>query len=62
MHRGYAAVTRFLYCVLKALDAEVVGTECDLHLSLNAAGAVAARESLYLFTGNEVEVAGDCVL
>ena len=32
------------------------------YLALHSAGAVAARESFYLFTGNEVEVTGDCVL
>ncbi len=32
------------------------------YLALHSAGAVAARKRFYLLTGNEVEVAGDCVL
>ena len=40
-----------------------VGLRCIYaFLALNAAGAVAARKRFYLLTGNEVEVAGDCML
>lgn len=40
-----------------------IGLRCIYaFLALNAAGAVAARKRFYLLAGNEVEVAGDCVL